>query len=165
MKKLINFLTKDITNLPKKVKTVIRIFMCLFLIFIVSITFIPQHLNIDPEFKEFVKVVRHLSNDNLGKNTKRIGFIEEDSSVLGRCNPITNTISINKKHWYTLSKWSKVMLITHEIIHCECKIGHIKGIRWDGCPKSIMYPRDGGEYCNDRYRFEYAKEIQTIRCR
>lgn len=164
MKKIINFLKKDIIKFSPKNRKRIRICMNLLYFCIGIILFCPKYSSIDKEFKPYVEAVKYFSKGNLGHKTYRMGFSNENNKVLGRCYHINNTIEINKKHWTSLSKWSKVMLIAHEIVHCECGHGHNDETYWDGCPKSLMDSLDGGEYCNRRYQKEYIKEMQTIRC-
>lgn len=164
MKKFLKFLTKDRVIFSKRITRVIRLFMYLFILFVGLVVFVPPHLDVDKEIKPYVDEIIKLSDGNLGKKIKRIGFIQENSKVLGRCYMTNKTISINKKYWKSLSKWSKIMLVAHELIHCECNVKHIPGLRWDDCPVSIMYPSDGGEYCNARYRSEYIREMKTIGC-
>lgn len=139
--------------------------MYVLIIFVSIVLFVPKHSGVDKEIKPYLKEIISLSKGNLGKNTNRAGFFKKDNKVLGTCNMRTDDISLNRKHWKKLSKWDRIMLLAHEVIHCECGIEHFTELYWDGCPKSIMHTHDGGIYCNRRYKKEYIKEMQTIRCR
>lgn len=138
--------------------------MYVIFIFISIVVFVPKYNGIHKEIKPYIQEIKEISRGNLGTKTSRVGFFKKNNKVLGTCNMTTGDISINKKHWKKLSKWSKIMLLAHEIIHCECKLGHITALKWDSCPESIMHTHDGGEYCNDRYKKQYIEEMQTIRC-
>jgi hypothetical protein len=151
-------------SLIKNKRKKLRIIMYLFILFVGLINLVPQHLDIDNELKPYINKVIKLSKKNLGTTIKRVGFFSKESKVLGRCYLVNKTISINKLHWKFLSEWSKIMLIAHELIHCECRKGHTSGRRWDDCPISIMHPTDGGDYCNKRYKKQYIKEMQNIGC-
>jgi len=102
-------------------------------------------------------------------------------------------IDIDKDFWNRSSWLSKVALLYHELAHCYCRRDHdydngtmypdgsLKAILqgWiakqpitpirpegylaDGCPKSIMHPIMGSDYCFEKH-YEYYTEEMFARC-
>lgn len=166
MKDVLKFLTRDRVIFSKRFTSFLSYFLPIFTFFFCLSSVMPAHFNVDPKIQPYVNEIIKLSKGNLGKKIKRIGFytVKKENAPLAICNTMTNTISVNDVYWKYLSEWSKIMLIVHEIIHCECYIEHIIGLGEDFCPISIMHPYDGGDECNIRHKSKYIKEMQTIEC-
>ncbi len=114
------------------------------------------------DFKPYIKEVRRLSKGNLSGKKISMNYTEYRPNALGTCLPWRNEIIINKKHWQTMSHYDRILLIAHEIAHCEKGIKHINGLEFWGCAKHFMHHQDTGKWCN-RTRFrEYVKQMQEI---
>lgn len=117
-----------------------------------------------PELEKYRKKVMHLSNGKLGDDT-RIGFIDRiDSSVLGRCiltlKKFDFEIDIVKEFWYDLGQSRRILLIAHELMHCQCDVFHTKGKLKDGCPRSFMNPYLPDEHCSIVHFDRYVDEMR-----
>lgn len=117
----------------------------------------PRFSEVDPKLQTYVDSVKYYTNGKLG-NFTRIGFDKNlTDPVLGNCRSTLffNDVGINKKLWTTLSFHEKIVLLAHELLHCEKDVDHKPGYDKIGCPIHIMNPSSGGAYCSkanfDRY--------------
>lgn len=120
-------------------------------------------------------------------NKLSMNFADLEDSAIGRCYWLLNgeyEIEIDKAWWNSSGQLSKQFLAYHELEHCirqrmhthpkssnisfleflevlAQKLGLVErsGFFKDGCPDSIMYPYDNGEYCAYLHYEDYIEEI------
>jgi hypothetical protein len=88
-----------------------------------------------------------------------IGFGRFSDSVVGLCNHITNSITLDKEYWNVISYQKQLVLVYHELGHCILMRNHTSAIFKDGCPTSIMYPEILSDFCIGKYLNYYLLEI------
>lgn len=124
--------------------------------------YVPIERGIDKDLKPYVENVYKVSKGNLNGRKLHIGFTKFRENQLGTCFPWRDQITINKKHWQDMNHYDRILLIAHEIAHCQKGIKHIDGLTYWGCAKHFMHYQDTGKWCN-RTRFkEYVKQMQEI---
>ena len=128
---------------------------------------------------------KYIYNDRIKKLS--INFIRFEGSTIGRCHWLLNgefEVEVDELYWKRSSFLSKQFLIYHELEHCIRFRMHThedgykeniwqyieylaqlmglieqKGYFKDGCPDSIMYPSDVGDWCHAEHYDEYIKEM------
>ena len=91
---------------------------------------------------------------------------EKKTKILGICNPLTRSITIDPTFWYSMfePKIRRTALIYHELTHCVCEqYVHDDMIMDDGCPTTIMNTKLPISKCLRKYWDEYVEELQE-RC-
>jgi hypothetical protein len=88
-----------------------------------------------------------------------IGFGSFPDTVVGLCNHVTNSITLDKEYWDVISYQKKLILVYHELGHCTLMRRHIDKRFEDGCPISIMHPEILPDVCINRYLDYYLLEI------
>lgn len=116
----------------------------------------------DPDFRPYINAVKKLSKGNLSAKGLHIHYTNFRPKALGTCFTWRNEILINKKHWQKMTHYDRILLMAHEITHCQKGIKHLNGLTYWGCAKHYMHWQDTGMWCN-RIRFkEYVKQMQEI---
>lgn len=145
-------------NVLSKVKFMLYTMM----ISMVYLFYTPLEYGKHPDFRPYINKVKELSKGNLSAKGLHISYTNFSPKLLGTCFTWRNEILINKKHWQNMNHYDRVLLIAHEIAHCQKNIKHINGLDYWGCAKHFMHYQDKGMWCN-RTRFkEYVKQMQEI---
>lgn len=132
------------------------------LIGMVYLFYTPIEYGKDPDFIPYINTVKKLSNGNLSAKGLHIHYTNFRPKALGTCFTWRNEILINKKHWQKMTHYDRILLMAHEITHCQKGIKHLNGLTYWGCAKHYMHWQDTGNWCN-RIRFkEYVKQMQEI---
>lgn len=134
----------------------------LILLGLLTYSTLPTFIAIDPKVASYVQEIGILSNGNLGSSVRGIGFMTfADSNVLGRCRPLWKEIQLSETYWNNSEYKERIILLAHEIAHCEKRIGHING-QYKGCPDHFMSSHDGGFFCNNKYWYKYIKQMKEL---
>lgn len=124
---------------------------------------LPRFTDVDPKLEPYRQEVLFLTEGKLGHFTK-IGFDKNiGENTLGNCRRALfgNDIGINPRLWRTISHQEKIVILAHELLHCEKDVDHVEGYGMDGfCPKHIMHPQSGGYWCIKSYFDEYMEQAK-----
>ena len=129
-------------------------------------THTPKHEKIDHDLEFYVDMVYELTDGTLGGKIERMGFDKElDNKILGTCYHLTDEISIHPENWKSLSEKERILLVAHEIAHCECKQEHVESkSEKSWCPEHFMAPTAGGAYCSRIHFDKYIKQMKKVDC-
>lgn len=124
-----------------------------------------------PELEIYRTFIQDLSKDKLGVKGTNLYFVDdienkkEDEVTLATCTRYDfkilgdNYIEINKKSWQKLNEEQRVLLVSHELLHCDCDMEHNDTILNDGCPSSISHSHAPDLYCIKAHFVRYFDEI------
>lgn len=140
----------------------IRIMLYAMMLGMTYLFWTPIEYGKHPDFRPYIKEIKKLSKGNLSAKGLHIHYTNFRPKALGTCYSWRNEILINKKHWQNMTEYDKILLLAHEITHCQKGIKHIDGLTYWGCARHYMYFKDTGKWCN-RNRFKhYVKQMQEI---
>lgn len=123
---------------------------------------IPRNFGIEKNLKNYVNIIKQISNGNLDGNNLHINFGQQGDKILGTCYYYRKEIILDKKKWNLMSYNGKILLLAHEIAHCQKKIKHINGLDKWGCALHFMHWQDTGYFCN-KYKFkQYVRQMKEI---
>jgi hypothetical protein len=147
-------------------KLPIRRIMLLLAIFAITfsgfVTFVPLKSGIESSLMYYVLKTKEISNNNLDGTNLNINFGSQKDGVLATCYFFREEVVINKKSWNKLDYRGRILLMAHEIAHCQKKIGHINKVDEWGCADNFMHYKDTGIWCN-YYNFKkYVKQMKEI---
>lgn len=127
----------------------------------------PPKFGVEKEIQPILEDVVRLSKGNIqGTVPIHWGDIDtEDKDYLGMCyHRIINYIRIDKKDFEKLNRKSKVILLAHELGHCECGSSHINGYSKDGCPLHFMNRVAPDRSCIRKHWRKYISQTRKIDC-
>lgn len=150
----------NLKKLPsKRIMLLLAIFAITFGSFI---TFIPLKSGIESSLLLYVIKTKEISNSNLDGTNLNINFGKQEENVLATCYFYRKEIIVNKNSWNKLNYNDRILLIAHEIAHCQKQVKHINKVDEWGCADNFMHYRDTGSWCN-YYNFKkYAKQMKEI---
>lgn len=122
----------------------------------------PVKVGIDPKIKPYLIDMQMLSKNNLRYKGLNINYSNLKSNTLGTCSFYKKEILINKKRFSTMSYYDKILLLAHEVAHCQKGIGHINKLDKKGCPEHFMHYSDFGSWCNRINFKKYVKQMKRI---
>ncbi len=129
--------------------------LMIFLLF--AVPFGYKDAGIGKEFKAHVKDIESMTDHNLKFTHVQFGFTWGENTI-GQCNTTFKTITINKEYWDHADYRSQILLLVHEQLHCQFNAKHAEDWGDGFCPKSIMYPKDTGRWCNQIKFIDYIEE-------
>ena len=123
--------------------------------------------NSEQELREMANYIYDYSDGKMGNPLIPITFLDlseeeadQGEEVVGQCRLGWNTeIVISKKYWDNVNTMSRMLLIAHELAHCECDLDHLDDEYKDGCPKHYLNSTTINYYCRNKYKEEYLKQI------
>jgi hypothetical protein len=132
--------------------------MVIILIVLVSImaNLTPRYEDQNPAFKTYIELFEFYYGK---KTTSGMQFRELDEGIVGTCYHGTKSIAISPEYWKYALESEKIVLIFHELAHCELGRDHLEDIFTDGCPQSILYPSVLSRYCFDKHQLHYFNEV------
>lgn len=156
MKKALNFLVR---NRP-------MIYLLSFLF--ITYTSIPATTQIDPVFEPYIRFIPNsmfsLIKDShlvvkLGiiKDKEVVAFCAKEYNLLG--NLTRRLIVFDKDYWNGFSYKKRQLTLIHEFQHCLFSKKHDESLRFDGCPRSVMYPTVLSQKCIDLYYEDYLLQL------
>lgn len=125
-----------------------------------------------PELEVYRDVIAEISDNNLGVENTNLYFAkdieneDETKITLATCTRFdfnflgNNFIEINERYWYSLTEVQRVVLLSHELLHCDCDKGHINDLLEDGCESSIMHEYAPDLSCINKHFVRYMTEIK-----
>lgn len=149
-----------------RITLILLVSFCSILIFSDHFRIKAKHKTTDPKLQEYVDIINALSNGKLGHNKIKLGFFSSKkyTTLIGACkfslNNLEYEIDISSRYWRTAGYRSKLLLVAHELVHCEC--GHFKHNNdkfLDGCPISVMHESSILYDCRKKHFKHYLKEI------
>lgn len=123
---------------------------------------VPTKIGIDSTIEPYLKDVRKFSNNNLNYRGLHVNYSNLKSNTLGTCFFYRKEILINKNKFSTMNYYDKILLLAHEITHCQKKKGHINKLDKKGCPAHFMHYSDFGSWCNRVNFKKYVKQMKRI---
>ena len=108
--------------------------------------------DIAPDMKELSKITKLTKHNH-------IFLVDGDGEYIGRCNPVTRTIIINKLYWETMTQKERIITLAHELYHCNCIRTHNNKIK-NGCYDSYMSSYNTSGLC---LKNNYDKYIEQIK--
>lgn len=124
----------------------------------------PMYHSVDPDLKPYFDDLAEISHGNL-EGTERAGFIPKHDKFAGRCYLVHSEIQINKEYWGRIPYINKMLLLAHEVAHCEKGCDHTNEVDELGCPESIMHYQTINSVCIKLNLKKYIEEMRTIDCR
>lgn len=124
-----------------------------------------QPVTVDPALAPYLTSFE----TNIGASAAgiNVGFADTETTpnplgeTIGECqmwSDGTRTIQVDSAYWATASESDRTELMYHELGHCALYLQHITTLQASGCPTSIMYPYDFGNYLcftgNESYYFQ-----------
>jgi hypothetical protein len=139
----------------------LKVLFLLTLVTTLVITNIPRHTEVDPIIKPYVETLSKLTKGNIG-SYHAIGFSDINRPrVLANCRItlLNSDITFDRESWEESSVKKRLLILAHELIHCEKGQGH-KSEKEDkkGCPLYLMSPIIGSEYCIANNFYKYIKQ-------
>jgi hypothetical protein len=125
---------------------------------------IPPTFEIDPKVKKYVDEVVILSRGNLRGKTPIMLTKLEDPKIATCHFTAIRYIKVDPKAFFSYSEKERTLIIAHELMHCECGIGHKEKLLKDLCPSSIMYPSTTFPSCTKKHWKRYVKELREVDC-
>jgi hypothetical protein len=113
--------------------------------------------HIDNDLKGIVRLYENKYNIDIS-NYHNITFKDLNGDIIGVCYMFFNYIAIDKTYWKYSNFRERVLLVFHELGHCDQYLLHDTRLRKDGCPLSIMYPNSPSKKCLNKYFDEYISE-------
>lgn len=95
-----------------------------------------------------------------------IGFVEHIfRDVIGSCNFLPLSLSweidIRQDFWRYIDTNQRILLVAHEIKHCQCFVlFHDDELLDDGCAKSFMTTNLQEAYCSRKHFTRYIEEMK-----
>jgi hypothetical protein len=129
---------------------------------------------IDPELEDPLAMVYLVSNGTLSRTIKHVGFFKEETEeedgykVIGTCSWFTNwdnialipQIQLHRETWGRYTNTQKIILLAHELYHCECDGDHKDEYFEDGCQAHYMHSYMPSKSCINDHWEEYSKQIK-----
>lgn len=90
----------------------------------------------------------------------------EVSTIVGRCYPVTNEVTIDPTYWYErgIGEIQRKSLMFHELVHCHCMEGHDDSMLPDMCPASLMYSKTIQPWCLEEHWDDVYKADLKKKC-
>lgn len=122
----------------------------------------PTKKGIDQNLIVYLEKVQSLSQGNLKYEGLSINFTDLEKGTQGTCYFWRKEILIDRKVFKRLDFYGRILLLAHEITHCQKKIDHINGLDYWGCAAHYMHFSDSGKWCN-KYKFKtYVEQMKRI---
>lgn len=125
-----------------------------------------KHQTPTEELEVMVDLIYTISGGNLGVAPIPIGFIKrkKGTNLAGACHfSLKNfgyEVDIVKEVWDNLETVERLILVSHELIHCECaSFGHVKVEFSEGC-YSVMNDQMPSYRCVKRHLAKYLLDIR-----
>ena len=100
--------------------------------------------HVTPTTKEAIPYIREFQRDFDHHVTVPVTMEPLDLRVAANCSFYMDgyrQIRLNKTLWPALTREQKKILVYHELIHCEFRLGHSEQLHFiTGCPQSVMKP-------------------------
>jgi len=113
---------------------------------------------------KYVDEVVILSRGNLRGKTPIMLTKLEDPKIATCHFTAIRYIKVDPKAFFSYSEKERTLIIAHELMHCECGIGHKEKLLKDLCPSSIMYPSTTFPSCTKKHWKRYVKELREVDC-
>jgi len=130
------------------------------MIMILMLLYIPiayKTAGVHKDFKSHVDSIETMTNGNLKFTHVQFGMTYGKDTI-GQCNTIFKTITIDPDYWEHADYHAQILLLIHEQLHCQFDAKHVNDWGDGFCPKSIMYPRNAGRWCNRIKFMDYIEE-------
>lgn len=114
-----------------------------------------------PEVREYIKLYEGLTHRRVENETIVLTDpVDTDPYVVGVCTTPGNYIQLSKSFWFKVGDSTRIVLLFHELGHCDLEREHIEEYFPDGCPKSFMNPvLIDPERCYPIHKDEMLKEL------
>ncbi len=116
----------------------------------------PRYETVNPAFRPYVDVFEFHYKQ---KVISGIEFRELEDTAVGTCYFKTDSIAVDPTYWKYANETERLILILHELGHCDLRRLHIEGKFEDGCPQSLMHPTVIPNQCFERYQEYYITEL------
>jgi hypothetical protein len=125
--------------------------------------------DVHPRLEPYVSQIKGMSKGRLGSQVTRMGFgtlktRKGGQVVIGRCEFLYMNgfqIIINESSWDDLTSDEKLLLIAHELYHCECNArGHNDHKDELSCPKFYMNSSIPNMHCIRNNFDSYMSQIK-----
>jgi hypothetical protein len=125
---------------------------------------VPTVYGVDPELKSYVTTIKEMTDNVIGNLDKiTIRGLPGDTAGICRKSTATKEVVINRLAWQKFTYYDKLVLLMHELLHCEKNAVHINGTDNFYCPNHIMNERMGSSTCN-KYRIQkYIKQVMEYK--
>lgn len=141
-----------------------RISMLVFLVIALVLVNTPNSFESNPVLEAYVKKVERLSKGNIKSNIQ-INFADLNTPVIGTCyQTAIRYIEIDKEAFDVFTEKKRLLVIAHELAHCQCNYDHIEILDSNSCPYHFMYPATPSFECLYKNWNRYVRQMKELDC-
>jgi len=124
------------------------------------------------ELENYRDVIERITKGKLGLKGTNLYFVDDlkndndFETTLATCYSYEvkfigdNYIEFSKTAWQRLNNIQRLVLMSHELLHCDCNMDHKDDILEDGCPASVMHTFAPRLECIEKHLVRYFDEIK-----